>query len=72
MFQYDWKQEIADDSIAGLQSKGPFQNFNAKVDQIWTTDGQDRWTSSIHKPKVSCQGCIVYIAMLYVKVSLFQ
>ena len=32
------KQETAKDGMAGLQSK--FQNFNTKVNQMWTTDRQ--------------------------------
>ena len=50
--QEGWKHEDFsnpeknnEDSMAGLQSK--FQNLNAKVNQMWTTDAP---TSSIHKP----------------------
>ena len=38
------KKKNAEDRMAGLQSK--FQNQNAKVNQMWTTDKR---TSSIHK-----------------------
>ena len=43
--------------MARLQSK--FKNVNAKVNQMWTTEGKrtdktDRQTSSIHKPELLC------------------
>ena len=40
-------------SKAKLQNK--FQNLNAKVHQMWMTDGwTDRQTSSIDKPELLC------------------
>ena len=51
LFEIEW--ETAEDFNTGSQSK--FQNLNANVNQLWTTDKWTDWqTSSIHKPELLC------------------
>ena len=54
---YKQKQETVKDGKTEMKSK--FQNLNAKVNQMWSLDGQtnwqmDRWTLLIHKWELLC------------------